>query len=96
MTGVLEDRQRYLAPDQVMRQAWIPIRQCVRGSDHLLADGDVEKKFQALLQNGGRQPTPAPIGHWDGDWFVIEDGNHTYAALIRLGVRQMLVSWVDG
>ena len=47
-----------------------------------------------LLQMGDSQPSPAPVGHWDGDRFTIMDGGHTYIALLMLGKTHMFVSWL--
>lgn len=96
MHGTKADREVWLWPEQTLRHAWVPIQQIERGDDRRLSVGDVENKYRALVQMGGCQSTPAPVGRWKGERFVIDDGQHTYAALLMLGVPEMLVSWVDG
>lgn len=92
---IMEDREMLVAPGQVVRTAWLPIEQCMRGSTHPLAVGDVAEKRHRLLQMGEQQPWPPVVGHWQGDRFVIMDGNHTFVALQMLGRREVFVCWVE-
>lgn len=60
-----------------------------------MAIGDVNEKYQLVLQNAPNCIFPAPVGHWDNDRFVVVDGRHTFMAYVLLGYEYILVSWME-
>jgi hypothetical protein len=47
------------------------------------------------LQLGSQQRWPCPVGHWEGERFVITDGRHQYVAALMLGLEFLLVAWTE-
>ncbi|MCS4503868.1 host-nuclease inhibitor Gam family protein [Arhodomonas aquaeolei] len=86
MAGVMNDRELWVRPDQQVCSAWVDIDRCVLGSRFRRAIGDIERKYQRLLQMGEAQSWPPVIGRWRPDGrFAIDDGGHEYLAALALG-----------
>lgn len=90
-----EDRSLVVPPGHVVRTAYVAIDQVRLACRDRMAIGDVERAYRKRLQLGSAQPWPPPVGHWDGDRFVILDGRHETVAALMLGVEYLLVAWVE-
>lgn len=59
-----------------------------------MAVGDVDRSYQRLIQQAPAQSWPPPVGHWEGETFVVEDGRHEYIASVMLGYSHLFVAWI--
>lgn len=90
-----EDREIRVSPGEIVVSRWIPIDTCCLGSRQQRSIGDIERKYQRLLQMGDQQPWPPLVGRWRGDRFEVMDGGHTLLALMALGKDQVFVAWLE-
>ena len=92
---VPEDRAIVVPAGRVVRSGYAPIH-CVRLACHdRMSVGDVDTAYRRQLCLGSSQAWPPPIGHWDGEWFVILDGRHAYVAALMHGFEYLLVAWEE-
>lgn len=80
---------------KVVRTAYVPIERCRLGNRAPMAIGDVREKFEIIQQIKPQAIFPGPMGHWEGETFVVLDGRHTYVAYLMHGFRHILVSWLE-
>ena len=80
---------------------YVPIDRIRLGSKKPVAIGDVNDKYQLILQNRPACIFPCPVGFWDGaqedaaSRFVIQDGRHSYIAYLMHGYESILVAWIE-
>jgi len=92
---VVDDRSMRVPPGHIVCTQYVPIFSVRLACRERMAVGDVASAFQKRLQLGHYEPFPCPIGHWDGDEFVIVDGRHQWVANVMLGKSHILVSWIQ-
>ena len=90
-----EDRSMVVQPGQIVMTGWVDIDLCRLGCRARMSPEAVEKKWRRLLQQGDGAPWPPPVGHWDGDRFVICDGRHEYLATLMHGRTRIFVAWLS-
>jgi hypothetical protein len=89
------DKTIGVPPGRVVRTGYVDIWR-VRWSSHdPLALGDVQSKYELVKQNRPNSVYPTPIGHWEGDEFVLVDGRHTFTAYLMNGYTHILVAWLE-
>lgn len=94
MTGIMQDREIWVQPHEVIRSAWIDIDLVVLGCRDPMAGGDIERAMNKLLQQGQCQSWPPPRGWWREDGrFVLMDGRHEYLASLARGRETLFVAW---
>ena len=87
---------RFRAPSgAIVRTGYVPVHQVRLACRDRMAVGDGEAAYRRRLQLGNAQPWPPPVGHWEGEAFVIVDGRHEYVAALMLGFEELLVAWVE-
>ena len=92
---VLQDRSMCVRPDQLVRTAWVDVDCCRLGSRTPMGVGDVEHAVRKLVNQGeGLGTWPPPVGHWDGERFVVDEGRHEYLAALMLGRERVFVAWL--
>lgn len=90
-----EDRTISVPIGAIVRTGYVDVHRVRLACRERMALGDLRAPYERRLQMGGQQPWPPPVGHWEGDWFVIEDGRHEYVAALMLGYDAILVAWMD-
>lgn len=92
---MVDDRSKVVPPGHVIKSGYVNVFKVRLACRERMAVGDVDKAFQKLLQSQPNQPHPAPLGYWDNDVFVIEDGRHQYVAALMLGYEFLFVEWLE-
>ncbi len=92
---IIEDRSMRVPPGHIVCTRHIPIFSVKLACRERMAVGDVAAAFQKRLRLGHFEPFPCPVGHWDGNDFVIVDGRHQWIASVMLGKSHILVSWIE-
>lgn len=93
---VYQDRGLIIPAGAVIRTGYVPIHRVMLACRDRMAVGDVEASYRKLLALGEAQPWPCPNGHWaDDGFFVIMDGRHQYVASLMLGIKDLLVAWIE-
>lgn len=97
MTAVstAQDRTISVAPGKIIRTGYVSIFSVTLACRERMAVGDVDRAYQRRLQMGDHQPWPPPVGHWEGERFVILDGRHDYVAALMLGIEHIFVAWEE-
>lgn len=88
------DRSLTIPPGYRIETGYVDLFRCRLACRERMAVGDVDRSFQRLLQQAPNQSWPPPVGRWDGEAFVIEDGRHEYVASLMLGFSHLFVAWL--
>lgn len=92
---MLPDRHIEVPAGQAVTTGYVPVHKVKMACRERMAIGDVEEAFRLLLRVRPSQPWPPPVGHWEGETFVIVDGRHTYIAALMLGYEHLFVAWLE-
>lgn len=90
-----QDRTISVPPGAVVKTGYVDVFKVRLSCRERMAVGDVDRAFQRRLQAAPNQPYPSPLGQWDGDIFVIQDGRHEWVAAVMLGQSHLLVAWME-
>jgi hypothetical protein len=90
------DRSLTIPPGHRVSTGYVDVFQCRLACRERMAVGDVDRSYQRLLQQAPSQSWPPPVGRWEADRFVIEDGRHEYIAAVMLGFSHLFVAWQHG
>jgi hypothetical protein len=89
------DKTLAVPQGEVVVTGYVPIEKVRLACRDVMGIGDVREKYELVKQNAPSSLWPPPIGHWDGDYFVIEDGRHHKIAYEMNGYSHILVAWLE-
>lgn len=89
------DRSIAVDPGQRVHTGYVDVFRVRLACRERMAVGDIDRAYQRQLQLGATQAWPPPVGHWDGETFVIHDGRHQWLAAVALGMEFLFVAWID-
>jgi len=93
--AIAVDRSLLVESGQKVVTGYVNVFKVRLGCRERMAIGDIDKAYQRQLQLGSSQMWPPPVGHWEGDVFVIQDGRHQWVAAVALGMEFLFVAWIE-
>lgn len=93
--SIAGDRTIRVPSGAIVRTNYVDVFKVKLACRERMAVGDVGAAYQKVLQLGDHEQFPCPVGYWEEDTFVLQDGRHHWIASIMLGKTHILVSWIE-